>query len=556
MNQYADQAIHANPHIASGSISHMSGQEYPNAAERKRTIRACVFHFCLVPVAFCLPTHAATVAGMLQVKAIDLRLFNMRTRLPFRYGIVTLRACPHLFLKLTLDVDGKTFTGVAADHLPPKWFTKNPQTPFEDDLRDMIELIRHAADHAALAGSQPDLYSLVSRVYFEQSIWGREKAFPPLLYNFGVSLVERAAIEAFCKATRTTFATAVRENLLGIRFSGFADQRLMLDYAELGDTQPAQWLPKQPLRQITARHTVGLVDYLTDDQIPPADRVDDGLPQSFEACIRYYGLRHFKLKIAGDVEKDLDRLRQIFTIIARHVSGNWAFTVDGNENYKQIGAFRQLWERLAADPSVKPHLPRLIFVEQPLHRDVALSDQVKSELAAWPTRPPIIIDESDGEPGALIRALDCGYVGTSHKNCKGIAKGIANACLLESRRRTDPHATYLLSGEDLSNVGPVSLQQDLAVCAALGIQSVERNGHHYFKGLSMHSPAVQEQVLAHHGDLFRRHETGGFATLNVSNGHLATGSVVDAPFGVAFELDTTQFTPLRDWRFDPGTNNG
>src|SRR5258706_14259513 len=107
---------------------------------------------------------------MLEVKAIDLRLFNMRKRLPFRYGIVPLRACPHLFLKLTLDIDGQTFTGIAADHLPPKWFTKNPQTPYEDDVQDMLAGIQHAADRAVMAGALPDVFSLSDNVYYAQSL--------------------------------------------------------------------------------------------------------------------------------------------------------------------------------------------------------------------------------------------------------------------------------------------------------------------------------------------------------------------------------------------------
>lgn len=489
---------------------------------------------------------------MLEVKSIDLRLLNMRTRIPFRYGIATLCACPHLFMKLTFEVDGYRVTGVSADHLPPKWFTKNPQTPYEQDLRDMIDLIRHAADHAVLTGRQPDVYALVSRVYQAQSLYGREKNFPPLLYNHGVSLVERAAIDAFCRAKKVTFNTALRQNLLGIRFSGFADERLMLDYEELANFQPGQLLPKQPLRQIIARHTVGLLDYLTDDEIPASERVDDGLPQSLAAAIRYYGLIHFKLKIAGDVAKDRQRLKRIFSVITNNVTGQWAYTLDGNENYAAMTPFRQLWESLRADDTLREPLSRLYFIEQPLHRDVALSDDVKSEISNWPDHPPIIIDESDGEPGALLRALDCGYAGTSHKNCKGVIKGIANACLLEKRRRDGGNNTYILSGEDLSNVGPVALLQDLAVCANLGVESLERNSAHYFKGLSMHSPALQQKMLEHHRDLYKEHETAHFATLNIHDGRLDTGSVVDAPFGLAFDLDITPFTPLRDWRFDPG----
>jgi hypothetical protein len=60
----------------------------------------------------------------------------------------------------------------------------------------------------------------------------------------------------------------------------------------------------------------------------------------------------------------------------------------------------------------------------------------------------------------------------------------------------------------LSNVGPLSLQQDLAVMATLGVDHLERNGHHYFRGMSMLPPAVQTALLSAHDDLYRRHEEG------------------------------------------------
>src|SRR5690606_2352290 len=118
-------------------------------------------------------------------------------------------------------------------------------------------------------------------------------------------------------------------------------------------------------------------------------------------------------------------------------------------------------------------------------------------LAEWPDRPRVIIDESDGEPDTLRRALDLGYAGTSHKNCKGVFKSIANACLIAARREATGD-DLVLSAEDLANVGPVALLQDLAVVATLGISHVERNGHHYFAGLR-HLPAdMQDTVLTHH----------------------------------------------------------
>src|SRR5947209_7111528 len=129
----------------------------------------------------------------------DAHVLNVRTRFPFRYGIATLTACPHLFLRVELDVDGRRATGIAADHLPPKWVTKNPQTPYRDDLVDMIRVIGHARDAAAKLPPTKTLFAFWRDLYRAQAL-GRQKNVPPLLAQFGTSLVERAAIEAFCRA--------------------------------------------------------------------------------------------------------------------------------------------------------------------------------------------------------------------------------------------------------------------------------------------------------------------------------------------------------------------
>jgi len=159
----------------------------------------------------------------------------------------------------------------------------------------------------------------------------------------------------------------------------------------------------------------------------------------------------------------------------------------------------------------------------------------------------MIIDESDGSLDSSRRALDCGYIGTSHKNCKGVFKGIANACLMEERE-CSTGKRHILSSEDLANVGPVALTQDLAVLATLGVFHSERNGHHYFAGLSMFPADVQKQITTHHGSLYSN--SGSFPALAVSNGALDVTSVVRAPFGYDFALDTTQFTPLDAWSAD------
>jgi hypothetical protein len=465
---------------------------------------------------------------------------QVQTRMPFRYGIAAMTAVPHVFVRVTLSVDGASQDGVAADHLPPKWFTKNPASSLADDVRDMRRVIDHALHLAGQAGKAPTVFDLWERLYRRQKAWAADTGFPPLLWGFGVSLVERAMIDAFCRATHTPFPEAVRRNTLGIRLETL--------YEDLSGMPPREALPSHPLSRLIVRHTVGLSDPLTDGDIAAADRLDDGLPQSLAASIRCYGLTHFKIKLAGDARQDCLRLKRIAEVIEDSVDG-YAFTLDGNENYHEIEPFRALWNALCDDPSLSSFLDRLIFIEQPLHRDIALSDRVGDALNRWADRPPVIIDESDGAFGDLPRALAGGYAGMSHKNCKGVFKGIANAGLLARFQKERPDRPLILSGEDLSNIGPVALLQDLAVHATLGIGHVERNGHHYFAGLSMFPAAVQEQVLRCHGDLYRRHERG-YATLDIRGGRIDVGSVVAAPFGVGFEGNAVSIPAKQDRRPD------
>jgi hypothetical protein len=481
----------------------------------------------------------------IKILSTDLHLKNMRLRMPFRFGIITLTECPHLFLRARVQVDGKEAWGIAADMLPNKWLTKDPNSAYADDIADMLKVINMACEIAIAGGSHDCVFDLWQRTYQAQQAWGGGWGFPPLLSGFGTSLVERAVIDAFCRLEELPLSRVLRENRLGIQLGRI--------HPELSGAAPVDLLPSAPLRQLTVRHTVGLTDPLTDGEIADADRVVDGLPQSLEACISTYGLTHFKIKLWGDVQRDTDRVKQIARLITQAAGDFFAFTFDGNENFKTVASFREFWKSLTADPSLAPFLTRMICVEQPLHRSVALNDEAMQEFSAWRDRPPTIIDESDATLSSASQAIAFGYAGTSHKNCKGIIKSIANACLIEHRRRTDHSRPYILTAEDLTNVGPVAMMQDLSMVANLGITHVERNGQHYFKGLSMFPSSVQEAVLEAHGDLYHRH-ADGFAAVKISRGIMNVGSVVDHAFGVAADFDATQFTPADEWTYESLTS--
>jgi len=284
--------------------------------------------------------------------------------------------------------------------------------------------------------------------------------------------------------------------------------------------EPSRILPVQPAGKLTVRHTVGLTDALTDSEMETP--LHDGLPQSLEDNIRTFGLTHFKIKLAGDRERDTARLESLAVLLPPGAR----FTLDANENYPDIRVFREHWDHWMARPGLRSWLERgLLLIEQPLHRDSSFDDATGAALRAWEKHPPFIIDEADASLGDLPRALALGYAGTSHKNCKGLTKGLANLALL---RRAGPGS--ILSGEDLSNIGPVALLQDLAVMSALGIPHVERNGHHYFRGTAMFPPETGLSLLASHSDLYRK--VSDTAALRIEGGMLNVASVAGCPMGL------------------------
>lgn len=473
----------------------------------------------------------------INLKDVRFHRLHMKTRFPFRYGIANMTEVPHLFVSVTVEVDGRAAQGISSDGLPPKWFTKNPDTSFEqDDLPSMLRVISHAAEIGQQIGRQPSFFAWWRKLYEAQHAWARAEETPQLLAGLGVSLIERAVLDAVCRDVGLPLFQVFRNNILDIDLSSIRPS--------LESLQPRDVLPPTPNDRVILRHTIGLGDPLSNGEKQQGDNPQDGLPFTLQENIEAYGLRYFKIKLSGDLATDRERLTEIASIVNRAVGLEARFTLDGNENFETIGQFREAWRGLLDAKALRDFFGRsLLFVEQPVHRSRALDESVGDEMRAWTDAPHIIIDESDAELASLPTALALGYSGTSHKNCKGIIKGLLGAAMIA--RESSDEKPLILSAEDLGNIGPVALMQDLAMVAALGISHVERNGHHYFAGLNMFPAEIQESMLLHHGDLYAPHDSG-FAALAPSNGMLSLKSVNEAPFGLRPRLDVQQFDP---WEF-------
>ena len=81
----------------------------------------------------------------------------------------------------------------------------------------------------------------------------------------------------------------------------------------------------------------------------------------------------------------------------------------------------------------------------------------------------MIIDESDGELDAFVRARALGYGGVSSKDCKGFYKSIVNLARCRLWNAEDGGGAFFLSGEDLTTQAGLAVQQDLALVSLLGL---------------------------------------------------------------------------------------
>ena len=92
------------------------------------------------------------------------------------------------------------------------------------------------------------------------------------------------------------------------------------------------------------------------------------------------------------------------------------------------------------------------------------------------------------------------------------------------------------------------LQADLATVALLGIAHVERNGHHYFRGLGHLPEAEKAAALAAHPDLYRRQRRRGVPQ---DRGRHAGAAPRSRSPGMGFAAlpDLAAMTPVDEWDF-------
>jgi hypothetical protein len=412
------------------------------------------------------------------IQEIDFFERPVKLRMPFRFGVVTLTESPQAFVRARIRLEnGKEAEGGAAELLAPKWFDKDPTLSNADNFEQLRASMRAA--RAQYLDSEPD------------TACGHSRPTVGLVENYGPALVDRALLDALCRALGISFYEAIRKNVVGL------------------DLAPRFLESLKPRTGIAARHTVGLVDPITAAE----KKLNDGLPETLEEVIAHYGHRWFKLKVGGDVKADVERLSAIASVLDR-LAEPYHATLDGNEQYEDAGGVRTLWSAIKAAPRLQRLAASIVYIEQPIKRQSALEQPISLE-------KPVIIDESDDSLDAFPRAKALGYKGVSSKTCKGIYKSLINAA-----RCAEWGEGYFMSGEDLTVQAGLALQQDLALVSLLGLTHVERNGHHYVNGMAGLPAAEQKNFLDSHQDLYDY--SHGAARLRIKGGTIQMKSL-DCP---------------------------
>ncbi|MEQ8656103.1 MAG: hypothetical protein RIC24_02185 [Hyphomicrobiales bacterium] len=473
------------------------------------------------------------------VKALrgEIGITNAEARMPFRFGAVTIEAIASATLALDLLVDGQTVTGYASELLAYKWFDKRPEKTPRDNINDLLDTLNAAVDAATQLGNGTvfDHWRALDKAVHAHAL---RTGFNDLGASFGVAMVERAMMDGVARARRQSVFELLQSPSLGLRPAKI--------FSELDGMSLAEAMPAQPLDQLAIRHTVGMVDPITAEDLDPINRPNDGLPETLEDYIERDQLSYLKIKLGGDVDADCARLEKISAVMMK-VGRPIAFTLDGNEQFQSLTDFANFTSRLRSSGPISAMLNQALFIEQPLDRRMTFEnppDQADFDEIGV----PLLIDEADGWTTAFHEAMELGYRGVSHKNCKGVFRSLLNAMLAAHRNQTAGQDIYFQSAEDLTCMPVLSLNADLALVSALGIGHCERNAHHYFAGLGHLSQRDANAALAAHPDLYGLDH--GVARLRTHTGFLSVHTANGPGFGTLCVPDMDAMTPASDWAFE------
>ena len=312
---------------------------------------------------------------MIKLKLADVECFerDVKLRLPFRFGVITVTQATQAVIRATIELEGgRRSVGVAAESLAAKWFDKNPAFSDAQNLEQLRQSLALAiAAYRAKGWSTP--FAFIAGAMARRSRRGAELGLVPLVASYGPALLDRAILDAVGRELGLSFAAMIARNVPGIAAHGPDARSRRLRSCRLSRRSPARTRHcrapyggpgRSDRRRATRRR---------------ANASTTACRRPWRRSSRYYRGRYYKLKVAGDVAADLERLTRIARVLDRE-TGDYRATLDGNEQYD---GRRRAWPS-SGSACARPHRSRAWW-QRPVHRaaDQACSGAGATRATSW-----------------------------------------------------------------------------------------------------------------------------------------------------------------------------
>jgi L-alanine-DL-glutamate epimerase-like enolase superfamily enzyme len=336
-------------------------------------------------------------------------------------------------------------------------------------MKALAERVRNITADFKEAGHPIDINAAVESEYLKAAAevshrLQLEEPIPKLCMLVTASAFDAALHDAFGKVHGLSSYRTYGRDFMAHGLSHYLGPEFKGEYLD-------QYVLTEPKARLALYHSVGASDAIEDSDV--RTRMDDGLPQTLSGWIRYNGLTHIKIKLAGDdLPWDLDRVvridRTTSEVQSERSVKTWAYSLDFNERCPNVGYLLEFLRRLKERTPLG--FERIRYIEQPTARDLEKHRENTMHEAA--RLRPVVIDESLTGLDRLILARELGYTGVALKACKGQSQALLMAAAAQKYK-------MFRCVQDLTCPG-ASLVHSVGLAAHVpGVTAAEANARQY-----------------------------------------------------------------------------
>ena len=428
----------------------------------------------------------------MRLRAVELFLLPIQTRVPLKFGPETLTAvtCARARVRVE-DPAGRRAWGWGETPLSVQWVWPS-RLPVADRLNALVAFCQRLG--RAYAGFGATGHPLdIGHAFLETELRPLLDAFnlergpateplPWLAALVCASVFDQALHDAAGVLTQRPTYTLYGPDDLERDLSAYLEP-VPGSGVSFAGRYPADELRTVPSEEVRAWHLVGGVDALEAWDLT-GQEPDDGYPVLLADWIRADGLTCLKVKLRGnDAAWDYERLVRVGAIGAP-LGVEW-LSADFNCTVTEPGYVNAILDRLRDE---HPRLyGMLLYVEQPFPYEL---EAHRLDVRSVSARKPLFLDESAHDWRLIRLGRELGWSGVALKTCKTQTGALLSACWARAHGMT-------LMVQDLSNPMLAQIPHVQLAAHVETIMGVETNGMQFY-------PAASAPEARVHPGLYRR----------------------------------------------------